>query len=217
MKRVIVGGPEWDRARLGAETIRTDPAVMELARGGEHLRTLFGEWTDEASGMVIPVWARAMIVPRDNSQTTPALVSLVEVRNADPSVWESSAFASGAHIRAALLLALWNAWQEDPAREHLWVLVEREAPRLVARRRASQELLAEGRERLAELIAAYAACLKSEVWPRFEPEGATGLKAWQLATIQPWMTTGAGPHGGYYALELLTERPGEKTSDAFSE
>jgi hypothetical protein len=89
--------------------------------------------------------------------------------------------------------------------EHLWIVVERDEPRLVARRRASRELLAEGRKRLADLAAAYAQCLKLQRWPRFEPESGDGLGPWGPVDIQPWMTSGAGPHGGYFAPLAVAE------------
>ena len=95
-------------------------------------------------------------------------------------------------------------------REHLWIVVEKDAPRLVARRRASPELLAEGRKRLTELLACYATSLQTGVYPRFEPEGDTTLNGWGLVALQPWMTNGTGPHGGYFAPSaLFNPRPAD--------
>jgi hypothetical protein len=198
-RRTAIAPAEWDRALAGAESVRAEKCVMGLARGCDYLRTLFGTYEDESTGLQIPLWSRATLVPRSASARQPVLVSLVETRNADPSIWEGSAFATGAHIRAALLMELWNKLENEDCREHLWILVEKEAPRLVARRRASQELLKEGRTRLAELLAAYARALFDGHWPKFEPEGNDKLEAWQMCALQPWMTSGAGPHGGYFA------------------
>ena len=135
----------------------------------------------------------------ESTRTVPAIVQLVECRNADPRYWEGVAYSTGLHIAAALRLALWNKQATADVREHLWIVVERDAPRLVARRRAAPELLEEGRVRLAELMSVYARCLKAGTWPSFEPGGDTTLEAWAPVTIQPWMTNGAGPHGGYFA------------------
>jgi len=135
----------------------------------------------------------------ESTRTVPAIVQLVECRNADPRYWEGVAYSTGLHIAAALRLALWNKQATADVREHLWIVVERDAPRLVARRRAAPELLEEGRVRLAELMSVYARCLQEGRWPSFEPGGDTTLEAWAPVTIQPWMTNGAGPHGGYFA------------------
>ena len=40
-------------------------------------------------------------------------------------------------------------------------------------------------------------------WPGFEPGDDLTLEAWAPVTIQPWMTNGAGPHGGYFAPTVL--------------
>ena len=198
-----VPGPEWDRAHMGVEAILEDAAIQAVIRGSCHLRTMHGTWVDEATGLAIPVWSRATLMPSDITRTVSALVQLVETRNADPRYWEGIAYSTGLHIGAALRLALWNKLSEADVREHLWIVVERDAPRLVARRRACPELLDEGRTRLAELMATYARCLHEGHWPRFEAEGDTTLEAWAPVTIQPWMTNGAGPHGGYFAPTVL--------------
>jgi len=213
-RRTIVSGGEWDRAALGAAAVRKDTSVMTAARSCETLRTLFGYWKDEATGFEIPVWARATLCPREQSIIQPVLVSLQEVRNADPAIWESYAYNTGAHIRAALLLELWNKLDVEDCHEHLWIVVEKDAPRLVARRRASLELLNEGRNRLAELMAAYAQSLKKDYWPRFEPDVEGLLPAWPLVALQPWMTSGMGPHGGYFAPQVMHEQAPEQPADA---
>ncbi len=206
-KRQPIPGPEWDRAQMGADAILADKALLGVIRNSSHLRTLHGVWRDEATGLDIPLWARATLVPNEDSAATPALVQLVETRNADPTYWEGYAYGTGQHIRAALLMALWNKLGFADVREHLWVVIERDPPRLLGRRRAARELLEEGRKRLAELLHCYALCLQSGKWPRFEDDELTGLDAWTMVSLQPWMSTGAGPHGGYFAPTALPAAP----------
>ena len=209
-QRHVIPGPEWDRAHLGAQAVLADAAIQAILPSCVHLRTLGGIWRDEATGVEIPVWARGTLVPASESATNPVLALLVEARNADPGVWEGYAYSAGLHIQAALLMALWNKLDVQDVREHLWIVVEKDAPRLVARRRASQELLAEGRKRLAELLACYATSLQTGVYPRFEPEGDTTINGWGLVALQPWMTNGTGPHGGYFAPSaLFNQRPSD--------
>ena len=96
-------------------------------------------------------------------------------------------------------MALWNKLDLQDVREHLWIVVERDAPRLVARRRASPELLEEGRNRLAELMAVYAPVSSTGTGRGSSPKATPRWRRGRWSTIQPWMTNGAGPHGGYFA------------------
>jgi hypothetical protein len=91
---------------------------------------------------------------------------------------------------------------------------ERDEPWLVGRRRPSQELLNEGRTRFEELMAAYARALASGRWPQFDAVSTDGLDGWPLVALQPWMSTGAGPHGGYFAPEALAATPQPKAGHA---
>ena len=195
----IVSPKDWDRAKAATDNLIADNPILNLLPGADRLRTLEGTWHDDATALDLPLWSRVSLSPASESARVNALVQIVDTTNADPSVWEANAFRSGAHIRAALTLALWNACGLADVREFLWIVVERDAPFLTARRRASQELLNEGRTRMAELLAAYAACLKADHWPSFDNPATDDLNAWSMVSVQPWFTAGAGPHGGYFA------------------
>jgi hypothetical protein len=202
-QRIAAPG-DYDRALLGANAVLRDKCVQATLTRSLHLRTLHGIWQDQGSETEIPVWSRASLVPSGGNVSYPALAQITESRNVDPKVWESAAVAYGLHLHAALTLALWNKAADADVREYLWIVVEKDEPRVVARRRASQELLHEGRTRVAELMSAYARCLKTGLWPRFEAEDGEGFTGWPLVALQPWMTSGAGPHGGYFAPDLTS-------------
>jgi hypothetical protein len=212
--RRIVPAPEYDRAAMGAEQILKDSAIRDLLPSCLRLRTLSGVWEDEASRAGIPVLARASLVPASINSTYQVMAQIVDTRNADPVQWEAQAFSRGYHIAAALALYLYNLAAEAEVRDFFWIVVEKDPPRIVGRRRASMELLAEGRLRLAELLASYAGCLVTSTWPRFEGEGESGFTAWPLVSLQPWMTSGQGAHGGYFAPTVAPTLPGTPTADA---
>jgi hypothetical protein len=86
----------------------------------------------------------------------------------------------------------------------LWFLVEREAPHLVARRVASEELLKEGRELLARLMDVYRDCVQQNRWPAFEQDGV-----FTQVQTQPWLTTALGTSGGFFALSQAVPCPVE--------
>ena len=128
-----VPGPEWDRAQMGADAILEDKAIQEIIKGSVHLRTLHGTWVDEATGLEIPVWSRATLVPSELTPTIPALVQLVECRNADPRYWEGIAYSTGLHIarraaagaveqaRTSRTCASTSGWSSSATRRAWWL------------------------------------------------------------------------------------------------
>ena len=53
---------------------------------------------------------------------------------------------------------------------------------------------------MQQLLRAYAAAVKSQVWPAFDSAIAGSVNAWTEVYLEPWMTQGAGVGGGYFAL-----------------
>ncbi len=212
-KRIITPSL-WDAADMAAQNLHADRAVSDLKGRCTPLRVLEATWSDETTGVEFPIWARVSLHPPGDNSPYQVLAQIIEPPNADPAVWEAQAYSRGAHIRASLALLLWNSQQVAPVREFLWIIAEKSPPRVIARRRASPELLAEGRTRLLELLASYAACLKADQWPRFEPEDQFGTEAFSQVALQPWMTSGTGPHGGYFAPTVMPPHQSLPMTDA---
>ena len=124
----IIPAAEWDRAAGQSATLLLDEAVKAFIPSCDRLRLVQAEWADEATNTQITLRARISLVPIHEDADQVALGQLVEARNADPSVWESSAWASGAHIRAALALDLWNSLSYVECKEFLWLVVEHDRP-----------------------------------------------------------------------------------------
>jgi hypothetical protein len=213
--RRTIAGPEYDRAAMGAAQLARDPAIMGLAEKGQVLPLAVGEWHDDATGLKIPVRARATIIPVEGHAMDNTVATVVPVRNADPTMWAAGIGAMGSHIRAALLVALANAAQPVPRTEVLWVLVEKEPPRIVARRRPAPEVLMDGRRLLELLLASYAHCLRTGKWPAFEDPGPAALDAWTRTAMEPWMTGGQGTDGGYFAPAVTVGKPARRKVNGF--
>jgi hypothetical protein len=195
----IVPAGEWDRALMGATTMRGDKAVEALIRSSDPLVTFTANWRDEPTGLEIPLLVPVTLVPREGTPMDHAIAVYVEVRNADPKAWEPSLTGSGVLVHAALALQVVNKALGQARRHVVWMVVEREAPRLTARRRAAAELLELGRTSLEALTAAYARCVKAGWWPNFEAAGGDTLDAWPESHVEPWMTAGMGADGGFFA------------------
>ena len=145
---------------------------------------------------------------RDKRTTTSWARSRV-TRDASPYAWASRAYKGGTHIVAALLQDLYAAATNDPRAMHVWVLLEREPPHVLGRRRTTPEMLAAGRSARDELMAAYAKCLKTGIWPAFDPLLPGADAAWSEFHLEPWMTQGDGQTGGYFAVSHAPDLPEE--------
>ncbi len=80
------------------------------------------------------------------------------------------------------------------------MVVESDAPYLVARRRAAPELLAAGRAAYTDLLKAYAKCLAAGKWPSFETSQPGSLDSWAPVYLEPWMTQGDGRSDRFFAV-----------------
>jgi hypothetical protein len=185
----------YDRAARCAARLNADPEFRRLRAESRTLELVAGPWPLDHPADAAAVQSWVHLAPSDSSANGDALVQVALVDNADPGLFENKARTGGYGIRAALKLALWNAATGDTRRQLLWFLVERDAPHLVARRIASEELLKEGRDLLGRLLEAYQQCVASQRWPAFDPQGV-----FTPVNTQPWLTTALGATGGYFAL-----------------
>jgi len=95
---------------------------------------------------------------------------------------------------------LFAAATNDPRPTHVWVLVERDEPHIIGRRRTSPEMLIAGRTALDQLMAAYAKCLKTGLWPAFDPNLPGAQEAWSPFHLEPWMTQGDGGATAFFGV-----------------
>ena len=211
----VISPRDWERAQGVANQLRSHPGVQKLAEDGLALRTLDGVWQDEETDLKLHVWTRASLLPVAASASIPALALVVCTRDASPASWDTKAYLAGLHIWAALALYLFNHASDANVREFLWVTVEDDPPHLLSLRRASPELLEEGRRTLAALLAAYALALQRNAWPTFTDGDGTRLEDWEQLTPQKWLTSGTGEGGGYFAPDAL--QPADNTAPAHAQ
>jgi hypothetical protein len=195
----VVTPRDWDLATLGAENILSDTAIAPLAKTADRLSTVAATWKDEETGLLIPLVTGLTLLPPEGDAMDNTLVCYTEARNADPSAWAATLLASGLTVRSALALQAANLATGTDRRYILWLVVEREEPRIVARRRLAAEVVAAGGDALAAVLAAYAQCVVNNSWPSFEPPEESRLEAWAETHLEQWMTAGTGEDGGYFA------------------
>lgn len=203
-QRRVIPPQSYDRASAAAQALLADGEFRKLLAESRTLGLICSRWPAGQAGGSVATRAWIHLAPAEDTPDGNALVQVLSVDNADPQWFESKARTSGLPIQAALTLALWNQATGQTRRKMLWFLVEREAPHLVARRVASEELLKEGRELLARLMDVYRDCVQQNRWPAFEQDGV-----FTQVQTQPWLTTALGTSGGFFALSQAVPCPVE--------
>ncbi len=192
---------QWEEAMLAAARLGADESVCTLLEQSTTQVALTGTWHDTTTNLSIPLRSVIAYAPNEGTALDHTLGSLHLAPDVSHGAWARTAYLQGKPIAAALDHALWEHHTEDDRPNHLWVVVEREHPFLVARRRASPELLANGKTALQDILGAYARCLKSGDWPAFDPSTGELLTPWSEVHLEPWMTQGDGGRHTFFALE----------------
>jgi hypothetical protein len=196
----IVPKPDWDKAALAVAHLNADSEVADLVTQSARQLALRGVWHDSETGLDIPLRALLNYAPLGGKPHDDKLGSLSITRDASPLAWAASAYNRGQHVTAALKQDLYAAAAGDPRPTHVWVLVERDEPHILGRRRTTPEMLNAGRQTLADLLAAYAKCLKSGVWPPFDLCVPGSQDSWSQFHLEPWMTQGDGRAQTYFGV-----------------
>ena len=156
--------------------------------------------TTRKPNLDIPLRSLLSYAPAGGRSHDDKLGSLTITRDASPLPWAAAAYNRGKHIVAALKQDLYAAATNDPRPTHVWVLVERDEPHIIGRRRTTPEMLIAGRTALDELMAAYAKCLKTGLWPAFDPDLPGAQEAWSQFHLEPWMTQGDGGATAFFGV-----------------
>jgi hypothetical protein len=200
--RVISEG-EWAKATAAVARLNADSEIADLASQSSRQVVLSGVWHDTATNLDIPIRSLLAYAPTGGRSHDDMLGSLSITRDASPSYWAGHAYHRGQHIVAALKQDLYAAATNDPRPTHVWVIVERDAPHILGRRRTTPEMLIAGRTALDDLMAAYAQCLKTGHWPAFDPLVPGAQESWSQFSLEPWMTQGDGRTAMYFGVTAV--------------
>jgi len=170
----------------GAQAVAIGEAVLKhdlarsLVRGGASEVSVF--WEDEETGILCRCRP-------DHLPPSGQVVDLKTTLDAS-SAFEKSAYNFGYHHQAAWYLYGCRAAGID-CRDFIFVAVEKTYPYAVAIYRASNSLIALGREEVRYAIKYYARCLESGKWPGYMDEGGTGIRSLGPPS---WALPRAGDH-----------------------
>jgi hypothetical protein len=196
----IVAMEQWEKAANAVARLNSDTEIADLLNQSTKQLALSGTWQDNETGLEIPLRALLSYAPTGGRSHDDKLGSLSVTRDASPLAWSAAAYNQGKHIAAALKQDLYAAATSDPRPTHVWVLVERDEPNIIGRRRTTPEMLIAGRTALDDLMAAYAKCLKTGTWPMFDPNLPGAQESWSQFHLEPWMTQGDGRAATYFGV-----------------
>jgi hypothetical protein len=198
--RITLTGNTFDAGTEIAAACMNDPLIGQLDECSDHLVLIHGLWHDLASGLDIPVETLIDLIPRTGSQWDQCLCTIDVTQDSTPNAWALRAQYRGLHIRAALAQMLHAAATGDAREKHLWALVESGGGHMTGHRQAAAAMLHEGRSALQSLLAAYAVCVQTQVWPAFDPPPTASMDSWTEVHLEPWMIDPRQGGAGYFAV-----------------
>lgn len=188
---------EWRDQQGGKETIKTElhEAAKEAVKRFKENGCVAGlladykaqvcvqaDWTDEATGLVIPVRGLIDIAPAlESAEYGTCLADLKTTVDASMHTWGRKVFSGGYHVQAALYLDLFNAATGETRDGFLHLIQEKEQPYAIGTRRLDPAYIVMGRGYYEWALRIYAKCLATNTWPGYDAEGWTNIEP------EPWM------------------------------
>ena len=167
----------YDNALLAVKTVSEHPAFVELLKVSRKQVYITGFWKDKATGLDIPVRVLLDLVPpADHPTLGKWLCDLKTARNGDPEKWGRVVDDCAYDTQAALYLDMYISatGRKEDRNTWVWAVQENTPPFHIVEPMpaASSEFLAWGRAKYQHALAYYAQCLKTGVWPSYQPFGS---------------------------------------------
>jgi hypothetical protein len=113
------------------------------------------------------------------------LLDLKTTLDASPAAFERSIQQYGYHFQAAMYWHGFSRVTGRPAKDFLFVVVEKQPPYAVSVYRIEEQSLNVGRRQYRKALEAYAPCLDSGLWPAYSDHvEAISLPAWALSQYE---------------------------------
>jgi hypothetical protein len=188
----IVTHDEFAGAQNAVKRFLADTNIHEYLRGSDTQVHVVGEWFDDATKLIVPVQCLLDCVPGPSSRYARSAGDVKTTRGAIPAMWSRWSSQRGYHLQAAFDLAMLNA-AEHPAdgdeRDEWYFLVsENFHPWQPAGFILSHAKLDCGRVMVENILARYAKCLATGVWPDYAGTAYPDqvVAGWIIDDITPW-------------------------------
>jgi len=199
--RRVIADDLWLRAEAASKRLKESPPAQAFESSCAKQLRLHGIWHDAATGIDIPLRTVLAYAPAASGPFGDALGSISVVANASHGAWAASAGYHSSHIAAAFKQDLFAAVTGSSRPHHVWLLIEEHEPFITARRRTTPAMLDLGRRALSSLMASYAQCLATGIWPSFDPPVVNSLDAFSPFAFltEPSCNNGSIPDFSHYA------------------
>lgn len=149
---------------------------------------ILAEYHDDETGVVIPI--KCLIDLEPIGLLGNYLGDLKTTRNGNPRLWKKEVDKHGYDVQAALSLDLYNAATGERRDSFFHIIVENTEPFHVVTPPPllGQEFIQKGRDAYQSALRQYAACLKSGVWPSYQP--AEVMYGFQIINPDAYMLKG---------------------------
>jgi exodeoxyribonuclease VIII len=176
---------ELAEAQAAIRRLESDKILSAFHDVSEKQVWLTGLWTDDATGLTVPVKALVDLAPAKDSEFAACLGDLKSTRAALPSVWSRYSSQRKYHLQGALYLDMWNAATGEARDTWCFILSENFPPYQTGRAMLSQQKLEYGRVLYQAYLARYCQCLKTGVWPDYQT-GPGVIQGWSLDDASRW-------------------------------
>lgn len=208
----VVSRKDNSNALVAASRLWRDEIICAFSDASDTQVWLKARWSDEATGLSIPVKCLIDYAPRNDTEFAKCLGDLKSTRNASLLPWQRWCFQAGYHLQAGFDLDMHVAATSEDRNTWCFILQENYPPFEPAKRMLSQDFLTLGRAEYRRLLANYCQCLKSGKWPTYD-EHDEAVQGWSVVDAEPFMAERAAFAPRFDFSEPDTEAEQEPTEE----
>lgn len=162
-------------AWTAVKRLHEDKVIWGLRSDSKTQVYVAGEWSDEKTGLVIPVRCLIDLVPDRAGAFGDCLADVKTCRSARHKRFLFAVHDFGYILQACFDLDLYNAATQENRATWLWILSESRPPyqpgrRMMSRAYRDPQQMSIGTASYQSALSRYCACLKSGVWPGYDDE-----------------------------------------------
>ena len=157
-----------------------DPDIRDLLTDSARQVFVRADYEDRDTGLVIPVKCLIDIVPSPTGNNASSLADLKTASFAGHEHWKRECVKYGYDLQAAMCIDMFSLASGRHITDFLHVVQESFPPWQVAHPYFSGDWLNLARSKYIAILARYAQCLKTNVWPGYD----TG---WTSMNLEEWM------------------------------
>lgn len=163
---LLLTSGDYDSVLRMRDAAHKNPLVRRLTQAATVEKSAY--WTDEETGVL------CRCRPDLYSPTLKLMADLKTTADGSPQKWRRSVADYGYHVQEAMYSEGWEAAGGGQVDGMVFIVVEKDAPHIVAVYELDRAAVAEGFEIYRDALARYAECLSADAWPGYG-DGVTCL------------------------------------------